>query len=67
MLFRYRARNYPDQLSNAEQIRWKSFCRARLTGTEASDRQARMQKGLAELPQDGILLDLQKYFSDLSN
>ncbi len=32
MLFRYRARNYPDTLSGEEQQRWQEFCRRRLTG-----------------------------------
>lgn len=30
MLFRYRARNYPDSLTTAEQQRWREFCIARL-------------------------------------
>ncbi|RDE24155.1 exodeoxyribonuclease I [Motiliproteus coralliicola] len=30
MLFRYRARNYPDTLSGDEQQRWSEFCRQRL-------------------------------------
>lgn len=30
MLFRYRARNYPETLSEEEGVRWRSFCRARL-------------------------------------
>lgn len=32
MLFRYRARNYPDSLSEAEKLKWKDFCFGRLTG-----------------------------------
>lgn len=31
ILFRYRARNFPQTLSAEESARWKSFCRARLT------------------------------------
>ncbi|MGE8069050.1 exodeoxyribonuclease I [Pseudomonas sp. NPDC089569] len=34
LLFRYRARNFPDTLSFEEQERWKEFCRKRLTNTE---------------------------------
>jgi exodeoxyribonuclease-1 len=30
LLFRYRARNFPDTLSGEEQERWKSFCQQRL-------------------------------------
>jgi exodeoxyribonuclease-1 len=32
MLFRYRARNYPETLNANEQQHWRNFCRARLTG-----------------------------------
>ncbi|MDD1618854.1 MAG: exodeoxyribonuclease I [Methylococcaceae bacterium] len=35
MLFRYRARNYPETLSADEQLRWKEFCMNRLTGRQA--------------------------------
>jgi len=33
MLFRYRARNYPDTLNDVEKSRWEEFRVARLTGT----------------------------------
>jgi exodeoxyribonuclease I len=32
LLFRYRARNYPETLSAPEQERWQQYCRARLQG-----------------------------------
>jgi exodeoxyribonuclease I len=32
LLFRYRARNYPETLSVVEQARWQQYCRARLQG-----------------------------------
>ena len=32
MLFRYRARNYPETLSQAEATQWREFCVNRLTG-----------------------------------
>lgn len=35
MLFRYRARNYPDSLNTEEKQRWRSFCINRLTGQQA--------------------------------
>ncbi len=35
MLFRYRARNYPETLSADEQSRWNEFCKSRLTGRQA--------------------------------
>jgi len=34
LLFRYRARNYPDTLNNEEQQRWREFCQRRLTQPE---------------------------------
>jgi exodeoxyribonuclease-1 len=34
MLFRYRARNYPDTLNDEENAQWKDFCMRRLTGRE---------------------------------
>ncbi len=35
MLFRYRARNYPETLNADEQRRWNTFCVDRLTGHQA--------------------------------
>jgi exodeoxyribonuclease I len=35
MLFRYRARNFPASLSEAEQVRWREFCRWRITDPAA--------------------------------
>lgn len=35
LLFRYRARNFPQTLSVQEQQRWRTFCQSRLTNTEA--------------------------------
>jgi exodeoxyribonuclease-1 len=35
MLFRYRARNYPDTLNAEEQQQWQAFCVNRLTGQQA--------------------------------
>ena len=34
MLFRYRARNYPNTLSAQDQLRWNDFCKNRLTGQQ---------------------------------
>ena len=34
LLFRYRARNFPDTLSGEEQQRWKLFCQQRLSDPE---------------------------------
>lgn len=35
LLFRYRARNFPETLGSAERIRWRAFCAQRLTDPEA--------------------------------
>jgi exodeoxyribonuclease-1 len=35
LLFRYRARNFPDTLSTAELSRWRDFCQLRLTDANA--------------------------------
>ena len=35
MLFRYRARNYPDTLNSQEKLRWHEFCQNRLNGQQA--------------------------------
>ncbi|MEQ1621183.1 MAG: exodeoxyribonuclease I [Methylococcales bacterium] len=34
MLFRYRARNFPETLSTDEKLQWRQFCINRLTGVE---------------------------------
>jgi len=34
LLFRYRARNFPETLSDVEQVRWREFCRLRLSEPE---------------------------------
>lgn len=34
LLFRYRARNYPQSLNAEEQLRWQLFCKQRLTESE---------------------------------
>ena len=35
LLFRYRARNFPETLNSEEQHRWRSFCQTRLRSPEA--------------------------------
>jgi exodeoxyribonuclease-1 len=35
LLFRYRARNFPDSLSQQELSRWRDFCQLRLTDVSA--------------------------------
>ena len=72
MLFRYRARNYPELLSTEETVRWKQFCNVRLsdintTGFLDFDT---YQQNISELKKkDGIdnqlLKDLEQYAVDL--
>lgn len=38
MLFRYRARNWPEHLGEEERILWQEFCQQRLTDPESSPR-----------------------------
>lgn len=48
MLFRYRARNFPETLSNVETAQWREFCVKRLTG----------EQGGASIKLDDYLLQL---------
>lgn len=54
MLFRYRARNFPDSLTPEEQVEWQTFCFQRLTDPEAGgsivmeDYQERIEELLAQ-------------------
>ena len=69
MLFRYRARNWPDTLSEAEAQRWREFC---LTRTETADVLADFEAGLAEVEALGgseaqtLVAELRDYQSSLS-
>ena len=75
LLFRYRARNYPDTLSAAEQLLWREHCAARLDGTAAQgmlnceDFRASIAKLREERAGDAraqVLLDeLQQYAGEL--
>ncbi|MGS0675244.1 exodeoxyribonuclease I [Shewanella sp. 30m-9] len=49
MLFRYRARNYPETLSDSEQYRWREFCQTRLNDP---DYIIRLENLLEETEQD---------------
>lgn len=58
LLFRYRARNFPDSLSPAEQREWAQFCRRRLTDPAAGasivldDYTRQLQTLAAQTPED---------------
>ena len=72
MLFRYRARNYPDTLNNAEHKRWQQFCFARLTDKDSHhflDFNTYNEK-LKQLKHDDevdkqLLIDLEQYAAGL--
>ncbi|MCL1144774.1 exodeoxyribonuclease I [Shewanella marinintestina] len=49
MLYRYRARNYPETLSDSEQYRWREFCQSRLNDP---DYIIRLENLLEETEQD---------------
>ena len=69
LLFRYRARNFPDTLSFEEQERWQIFCRQRLSAPEwgapntlNSFAEAAAQLMLTATPEQcAVLDDWQKY------
>lgn len=74
MLFRYRARNYPDTLNNTEKLRWQNFCLTRLsdintTGFLDFDTYQTKIKELKQ--QEGVdqqmLNQLERYALDLQN
>lgn len=68
MFFRYKARNYPEALSNVERERWLNFCHSRLAdeGRNGFIGFSEYEKILSELaPQEGIdshlMSSLQEY------
>lgn len=61
MLFRFRARNYPDSLSDRETERWQTFVRAKRESQEGLDRQERLAAAIIEEPNDPVLMDLSAY------
>jgi len=62
LLFRYRARNFPQSLSTAEQQEWQRFCHLRHTDISVGASLTRndLQQRVAELMQTGTLNDVQK-------
>ncbi|MDQ2078450.1 exodeoxyribonuclease I [Marinimicrobium sp. ABcell2] len=70
LLFRYRARHYPESLSSQEQASWRTFCRSRLTDPQAGgsltwdqlvQRLATLRSGTLSDQQRGILTELERY------
>ena len=53
LVFRYRARNFPEALTAAEQDRWRGYCRGRhLKTNDEFDPVDRWEKGLRKLKKD---------------
>ncbi|MGR9035684.1 MAG: exodeoxyribonuclease I [Gammaproteobacteria bacterium] len=74
MLFRYRARNYPETLTPVETQRWQKFCRNRLTGREAcgsltfDDYFRRLQELKREDNiNNDIIAELERYGTEIMN
>ncbi|MDE1163934.1 MAG: exodeoxyribonuclease I [Pseudomonas sp.] len=74
LLFRYRARNFPDTLAAAEHAQWLAFCKQRLSDAKygAPNTLAGFRQALAELlptataQQRDILAQWQRYAGDLA-
>jgi exodeoxyribonuclease-1 len=75
LLFRYRARNFPDSLKQEETLQWLEFCNDRLSGVDADfphgfeDYQKKIQHLLDDADkteqQRGILMQLQEWGENL--
>jgi len=70
LLFRYRARNFPESLNAEEHARWLAFCQRRLsdpsagasvTWTELAQRLATLRAGSLDERQRHILDDVERY------
>lgn len=74
LLFRYRARNFPETLNSEEQQRWKLFCQQRLSDPECGApntleafKQARQELAVSATPfQCEVLEQWQQYADDLA-
>ena len=69
LVFRYRARNFPETLSSDEQNRWQKFCTNRLTGkvTGGSFVLQQFNSRLAELEQSRLSASQRMVLSDLKD
>ena len=61
MLFRFRARNYPDSLDEDDLRRWREFVLSRANSRIARDRKDRLGALLEEQSHDPVLQDLAAY------
>lgn len=74
LLFRYRARNFPETLNNEEQECWRNFCQQRLSdpqygapNTLAAFKQARLELAVSATPfQMQVLNEWQEYADALA-
>jgi exodeoxyribonuclease-1 len=74
LLFRYRARNFPDTLNSEEQQRWRVFCQQRLSdpqwgapNTLEAFKQARLELAVSATPfQQRVLDEWQEYVDSLA-
>ncbi|RHW21990.1 exodeoxyribonuclease I [Pseudomonas jilinensis] len=74
LLFRYRARNFPDTLTASEQEQWRQFCRQRLQGRlpgaplTLADFNRVLSEAMpqASAQQQQLLQDWQRYAEDLA-
>ena len=71
LLFRYRARNFPETLNSEEQQRWKLFCAQRLTDAEwgapitlEAFNQARLELAVSATPYQLQVLDQWQHYAD---
>lgn len=67
LLFRFRARNYPDSLTLVEQQRWRAFCQQRLAAQTADFDAAMAAAQLSESAHSPILTQLQQYAQQLTS
>ncbi len=63
MLFRFRARNFPDSLNEDDHTHWAAYLEARQQGSVAEDRKNRLAALLAEHPDDEVLQDLDGFLN----
>jgi exodeoxyribonuclease-1 len=77
MLFRYRARNFPESLNAGETLRWQDFCRQRLlrpadapgAGVPLSvfvSELARLRELHADAPTERLFAELENYAAEIS-
>jgi exodeoxyribonuclease-1 len=72
MLFRYRARNYPEYLKTEEKTKWRDFCANRISGKQPGVTGITMTDYFAELSRlrketsgnDGVLSELESFALD---